>query len=94
MLAVTHLRERQPIYDVMPKDVIGASQRSVHYLNSVSRPTFCHVFVAIWKRKKKKKKIQQYKPGCSQCVTIIIIIIIYETVVVFPGNNSQLIGPA
>ena len=57
MLAVTHLRERQPIYDVMPKDVIGASQRSVHYLKSVSRPTSCHVFVAIWKRKKKNPAV-------------------------------------
>lgn len=77
MLAVTHLRERQPIYDVMPKDVIGASQHSVHYLKSVSRPTFCHVFVAIWKRKKKKKKRSSSINQGAPSVLLLLLLLLF-----------------
>lgn len=38
--------------EVLPKDVIGASQHYEHYLKSVCGPSFCHVFVMCWEREK------------------------------------------
>lgn len=38
--------------EVLPKDVIGASQHYEHYLKSVCGPSFCHVFVMFWEREK------------------------------------------